>query len=47
MMYLLKQGSRNAMNNDRNEGNFTKNYKKILMMRIPHMDTVDEVMRRI
>lgn len=46
-MCLLKEGSRNAFNNDRQEGNFKKNYQKIFKMRLPHMDTVDNVMRRL
>jgi hypothetical protein len=44
-MFLLKEGSRNAMNNDREEGNFKENYQKIFKMRLPHMDTADNVMR--
>ena len=31
-MFLFKEGSRNAINNDRNEGNFLKNYKKIFKL---------------
>ncbi len=44
-MFLFKEGSRNAFNNDRNEGEFRDNYKKIFKMRLPHMDTVERVMR--
>ncbi len=46
-MFLFKEGSRNAFNNDRQEENFPKNYKKIFKMRLPHMDTVDGVMRKL
>ncbi len=46
-MFLFKEGSRNAMNNDRKEGKFRDNYEKLFKMRLPHMDTVDEVMRRL
>ena len=46
-MFLFKEGSRNAMNNDRNEGKFSRNYRRLFKMRLPHMDTVDEVMRRL
>ena len=46
-MFLFKEGSRNALNNDRQEENFSKNYKKIFKMRLPHMDTVDRVMRKL
>ena len=44
-MFIFKEGSRNAFNNDRSEGNFNKNYQKIFNLRLPHMDTVDDVMR--
>jgi hypothetical protein len=47
VMFLFKEGSRNAMNNDRKEGKFRDNYVKLFKMRLPHMDTVDEVMRRL
>ncbi len=46
-MFLFKEGSRNAMNNDRQEGKFRMNYVKLFKMRLPHMDTVDTVMRRL
>ncbi len=46
-MFLFKEGSRNAMNNDRKEGKFRRNYTTLFHMRLPHMDTVDEVMRRL
>ena len=44
-MYLFKQGSRNAMNNERAEEKFKRNYKNIFKLRFPHMDTVDKVIR--
>ncbi len=46
-MFLFKEGSRNAMNNDRQEGKFRANYVKLFKMSLPHMDTVDTVMRRL
>lgn len=46
-MFIFKEGSRNALNNDRQEENFKKNYKKIFKMGLPHMDTVDRVMRQL
>jgi hypothetical protein len=46
-MYIFKEGSRNAFNNDRQEEKFKENYRKIFKMRLPHMDTVDKVMRRL
>ena len=45
-MFLLKQGSRKGMNDSRYEGKFAKNYSKFFKkLKLPHMDTVDEVMR--
>ena len=44
-MYLLKEGSRNAFNNDRQEKRFVENYKKLFDVRLPHMDTVDDLFR--
>ncbi len=44
-MFLFKEGSRNAFNNDREEENFMKNYQKLFRMRLPHMDTVNQAMR--
>ena len=46
-MFLFKEGSRNALNNDRKTGKFSQNYQNLFKMRLPHMDTVDEVMRRL
>src|SRR4030043_615 len=46
-MFIFKEGSRNALNNDRQEENFEKNYQRIFKMRLPHMDTVDDVMRQL
>jgi len=44
-MFIFKEGSRNAFNNDRNEGRFKANYLNIFDLRLPHPDTVDNVMR--
>ena len=46
-MFLFKEGSRNAFNNDRQEGCFKKNYENFFKMKLPHMDTVDDVMRQL
>ncbi len=43
-MYLFKKGSRNAMNNERDEAQFRKNYEQLFKTRLPHMDTVEDVM---
>ncbi|MFQ6116587.1 MAG: hypothetical protein ACE5NG_21235, partial [bacterium] len=38
---------RNAFNNDRQEGQFKRNYRRIFKLRFPHMDTVNAVMRHL
>ena len=43
-MFMLKQDSRNAMNSDRAEKTFAENYQKIFGKRLPHMDTVNDVL---
>lgn len=45
LMFIFRKGSRNAMNNERTEEEFVRNYKKMFRIRLPHMDTVDNVMR--
>ena len=47
MMFVLKQGSRNAMNEARTEGGFKENYFNLFGKKIPHRDTVDEVLRNL
>ena len=44
-MFLLRETSRNAFNNDRKEANFKENYCKIFGQRLPHLDTVDDYLR--
>ncbi len=46
-MFIFKEGSRNAFNNDRKEKKFKKNYRRIFKARLPHMDTVDLIMRAL
>ena len=46
-MFIFKEGSRNAFNNDREEENFKDNYQNLFHMRLPHMDTVENVMRKL
>jgi hypothetical protein len=43
-MFLFKKGSRNALNNEREESKFRENYKRLFKARLPHMDTVEDVM---
>jgi len=47
VMFLLKEGSRNAFNNDKQEEHFKANYQELFHVRLPHMDTVDAVMRKL
>jgi hypothetical protein len=42
-MFLFKEATRNAFNNDRTEPRFKENYRKIFNLRLPHMDTVNDV----
>lgn len=44
-LFLFKQGSRNAYNNDRKEKQFLDNYQKLFGMRLPHLDTPDGFFR--
>jgi hypothetical protein len=45
MMFLLKEGSRNAMNNECKEVKFINNYFRLFKMGLPHMDTVEDFLR--
>ena len=45
-IHIFKAGSRNTFNNF-NQGKFAKNYFRSFKLRLPHMDTVDLVMRVI
>ena len=44
-MFLLKETSRNAYNNDRCDAVLAKNYYRHFKMNFPHPDTIDEVLR--
>ena len=44
-MFILKEGSRNQMNNARRDENMRKNFHKLFGFRLPHMDSVDDVLR--
>ena len=46
-MFLFKSSSRNAFNNQRQEAKFKKNYEKLFHPKLPHPDTVNNVMRRL
>jgi hypothetical protein len=44
-MFLFKSESRNGFNNLRKDLRFKKNYKRLFKCSLPHMDTVDRVIR--
>lgn len=44
-MYIFKETSRNAYNNDRREVNFRKNFFKYFGLNLPHADAIDDVLR--
>jgi len=46
-LFTCKEGSRNAFNNDRAKEQFLENYQTLFNKRLPHMDTVDEVLRAL
>jgi hypothetical protein len=46
-MFLFKQGSRNQMNEDREEAQFKSNYKALFGLKLPHMDAVSDVMNKL
>jgi hypothetical protein len=46
-LFICKEGSRNAMNLDRDKEYFASNYRALFGKDLPHMDTVDAVLREI
>ncbi len=44
-IYIFKETSRNAYNNDRQEVNFRKNFFKYFGLNLPHADAIDDVLR--
>jgi len=46
-MFVFKETSRNAFNQDRDEENFRDNYLKIFKKELPHMDTVNRVISQL
>lgn len=43
-LFIFQQGSRNALNNLRQEGKFEKHYRRLFKLRLPHLDTVHRVL---
>ncbi len=46
-MHILREGSRNAHNNDRREANFRKNVYRYFGIALPHADSSDDVLRKL
>jgi hypothetical protein len=43
-IFLFKTGSRNQLNNNRKDGNFSQQYNHLFGMQLPHQDTVKDVL---
>lgn len=43
-LFIFQQGSRNAFNNLRQEEKFEKHYRRLFKQRLPHLDTVHNVL---
>jgi len=46
-MFIFKQGSRHHFNQLIKKKKFKRNFKQIFKLRLPHMDTVDVVLRQL
>ena len=46
-LFLFKQGSRNSYNNNRADEDFLTNYEKLFGMKLPHMDTVNDLLEKL
>lgn len=44
-IFLLKEGSRKALDDDRKTEKFSANFKKIFKVPLPHCDTIDGILR--
>ena len=47
VLFVFQQGSRNALNNQRQEAKFKKHYQRLFKLRLPHLDTVHQVLCRL
>ena len=45
MLFVFKEGSRNAFDNDRKESRFRKNYKRVFKLRLPSSDAIEDLYR--
>jgi hypothetical protein len=46
-MFVFKETSRNAYNNDRREAIFRKNFYRCFRMNLPHADAFEDVLREL
>jgi hypothetical protein len=46
-IFLFKTGSRNQLNNNRKDGNFSAWYEQLFGMKLPHQDTVYDILSEI
>ena len=46
-LFLFKKGSRNSFNNDRADDDFIDNYEKLFGIRLPHMDTINDMLEKL
>jgi len=47
LLFVFQQGSRNAFNNQRAEAKFRTHYERLFKLRLPHLDTVHQVLCRL
>ena len=45
LLFVFKEGSRNAFDNDRKEARFRKNYRRAFKLELPGMDAVEDLYR--
>jgi hypothetical protein len=46
-MFILKETSSNAYNNDSGDEQFQKNFFKYFSIRLPHAETIDDALRAL
>jgi hypothetical protein len=46
-LFLFKEGSRNQLNNHRSDGLFSEHYRQMFGLKLPHLDTVNDVLREL
>ncbi len=46
-MYMMRSGSRNSINGDGQFDQFKRNYRTVFGLKLPHMDTVDDLFEKL